>query len=123
MAFTVGAQLFLFLASLAFSVIIGVEYDIFRVTRLIFHFGVWAVFIEDLIFFILCSVEFFLFCFIFNNGEIRLYIIFSCCAGCLIYYLTVGKFIYLKMKRLILNIKKRRGGKAESALPDKNREK
>lgn len=110
MGFTVESQLILFLFSIAFSFIIGLEYDIFRVSRLIFHFGVWAVFVEDLIFFLLCAVEFFFFSFFFNNGEIRLYIIFTCLVGCLIYYLTIGKFMYNKIKKLILKIRKRRGG-------------
>ena len=68
MGFTIESQLILFLAAILFSVIVGIEYDIFRISRLIFHLGLWAVFAEDLIFSLLCAVEFFFFCFLFYNN-------------------------------------------------------
>lgn len=119
MGFTVGNQLLMFFLSVAFSALVGFEYDLFRFSRLIFHPGVWAVFAEDLIFFILCSVEFFLFCFIFNNGEIRLFIVLTCVLGWIVYYLTAGKFIYGIMKKSVLKIGKRRRGKDRESSAEK----
>lgn len=111
MGFTIESQLILFLAAILFSVIVGIEYDIFRISRLIFHLGLWAVFAEDLIFSLLCAVEFFFFCFLFNNGEIRLFVILTCIAAFAMYYMTIGKFIYKITKNTVVKIRKRGRGR------------
>ena len=68
MDFSVYSQLILFLSAFVFSLIVGIEYDFFRILRVVFTPGKTTVFFEDLIFFILCAVEFLIFCFFFANG-------------------------------------------------------
>lgn len=119
MDFSVYSQLILFLSAVVFSLIVGIEYDFFRIFRVVFTSGKTVVFFEDLIFFILCAVEFLIFCFFFANGEIRLYVVLVCVAGFSLYYLTVGRCIYGKLKNTILKIKRRRGSKQ---VPSANKE-
>ena len=111
MGFSVVSQLSLFIAALIFSFIVGIEYDFFRILRVVFDHGPAAVFAEDLLFFIVCAVEFPVFCFLFADGEIRLYVVAVCAAGFALYYLTVGNFIYGRLKKTALKIKGKRGNK------------
>lgn len=115
MGFSVVSQLSLFIAAVVFSFIVGIEYDFFRILRVVFDRGSTAVFIEDLLFFIICAVEFPIFCFLFADGEIKLYVVAVCAAGCSLYYLTVGKFIYGRLKKTVLKIKGKRGNKQISS--------
>ena len=54
MGFTLAQQTQQFLGALALGILLGMGYDLFRVSRRIFHFSAAAVFGEDLCFFLRC---------------------------------------------------------------------
>lgn len=119
---SVLSQALLFAASLLFSFIIGAEYDFFRTLRIVFHPGTVAVFIQDVIFFLLCAVQFTFFCFFFADGEIRLFVVLTCVVGTSLYCLTVGKFFCEKIKETLLKFRKRRESRQSASVKESENE-
>lgn len=88
---SVGAQAYACLYSLALGGILCAFYDTIRATRKIGLNSAVAVFVGDLVFWLVSAVTVFLFLIAVTNGEIRGYVIFFCTAGFLIYRFTIGK--------------------------------
>lgn len=94
-------QLFnLFIFTLT-GIIIGILFDIFRITRRSFKTPDIVTYIEDIIFWFLTGIILLFTIFTFNNGEIRLYIFISLLFGLSLYILTLSKhFIKINVKIL-----------------------
>ena len=108
-------EIWLVAYSIGFGICVGIVYDLFRVSRLVFHLNSVFVFIEDLFFCLLVAVSYFVFCFIFNSGQIRLYVTAAAVLGWFLYYITVGRAVYYiirkcgkGIKKLIFKIKNRK---------------
>ena len=99
-------QLYLFIIFLITGGIIGIIFDIFRILRKSFRYKHYIIDIQDVIFWILTASILLYSSFIFNDGEIRMFMILSSVLGFIIYLFTLSKlFIKINVK-IILIIKK-----------------
>ena len=82
----------------AFSCILGaglgVLYDVFRIIRMVINSKSVAIFVEDVIYFILSGIITFVFVLKINSGESRFYILAGEGIGWISYHLTLGNAIY-----------------------------
>ena len=97
-------QLIIFLYGIAIGLGFGLLFDIFRAIR-VFLGGKLAVFFQDFIYFLLCAVVVFVYLFIFNRGQVRFFALLAVLAGSLFYYLTVGRYIFSFIRKLIKKLK------------------
>ena len=93
MNITVSNQLFIFASCLVCGVIIGLIFDVFRIVRRLVRTSIFATIIEDIIYWIIAAVVFFLFVLGVNSVELRLYQFIGAFLGMALYFLTVSKQI------------------------------
>ncbi len=96
-----AAQTRLFLMSFGFGFLLGVVYDLFRIVRLTLTRGKAAVFVMDVLYFLLAGIAVFIFMLAYNSGEIRFYLLLGILLGFLIYYFTFGAFVLKWSNRII----------------------
>lgn len=106
MDFTISNQTVLFLYSCLVGAAFGVFYDIFRILRVALPCNKYFIFVQDLLFWASCAVATFFFLLITNSGEIRGFMIFGELLGVIIYYFTIGSFVYKIAKTMIRFIRK-----------------
>ncbi len=106
MGISVPEQLWTFLYSIAYGVALGVFYDLFRVLRLIFIPSSVSVFIQDVLFWIISGIVTFMYMFSFNDGMIRFYMLCGVFLGWILYYFTLGGWIYAFLKKVIGTLKR-----------------
>ncbi len=94
-----------FLRAAVFGVILAVFYGIFSSLRKVGMDSDFAVFIEDIIFFIISAPTIFLFLLATTNGELRLYIIIGILIGFLSFKFTFYKIYVFLLSRLFSLIK------------------
>lgn len=87
---TIADQTRLFLLAIGLGFLLGVVYDLFRVIRMAFTMRRAGVFIQDVLFFLVCAAVTFVFLLAVNQGEIRGFIIAGEVLGFLIYYFSFG---------------------------------
>lgn len=87
---TIADQTRLFLLAIGLGFLLGVVYDLFRVVRMAFTMRRAGVFIQDVLFFLVCAAVTFVFLLAVNQGEIRGFIIAGEVLGFLIYYFSLG---------------------------------
>lgn len=102
---TIILQLYLLLIFVITGIIIGIFFDIFRILRKSFKTPDIITYIEDVIFWILSGLFFLYILFIYNNGEIRSYVIIGLLLGILLYFLLISKY-FIKINVLIINFVK-----------------
>lgn len=95
-------QAYLFLIFIANGIIIGFLFDFFRILRKSFKTADIVTYLEDFIFWILTGVIILYSIFVFNNGEIRLYLFFGIAIGIISYMLLASKYI-IKINVTIIN--------------------
>lgn len=105
MGISLTQQTTTFLISCFIGVLFGAFYDIFRISRIAFKQPVWLLFIEDLIFFLICSAATFSFMLYKNMGEVRWFILFGEFLGAVFYYFTLGDVIISLAGKIIQVIK------------------
>jgi len=86
-------QIATFLYSLILGVIFEIFYDVFRAMRKILSHKNIAVFIEDVVYFLVISLITFLFLLGFTNGEVRAYILFGIGVGFYLFYKLFSRYI------------------------------
>lgn len=86
----VPEQTRLFAFALGFGFMLGIVYDVFRTLRLIVSDGRGLVFAADVIYFFASAVLTFCFVLVFNDGEMRGYILAGEAIGWLVYYFSLG---------------------------------
>ena len=106
MGISVSQQTMTFLQSLLLGAALGMLYDVFRILRLLIPSGKVISFVEDIVYFLLCGVISFAFLIAVNNGIIRAYLLAGELLGAVLYYFTLGKFIYRIADKIITLIKK-----------------
>lgn len=99
-------QLYLFLIFIINGIIIGLLFDSFRILRKAIKTSDFITYIEDALFWILTGLIILYSIFVYNNGEIRLFMFVAILIGLLLYILFVSKFI-LKISLSIINIIKK----------------
>ncbi|MCI8497620.1 MAG: hypothetical protein HFE85_05155 [Clostridiales bacterium] len=100
MGITISGQTMEFLLSAALGFGLGALYDLFRITRVILNPGRIFVFVEDVLYWIICAVVSFLFILTVNRGEIRGFLLFGELMGAVVYYCTLG-WLVMKSTRAI----------------------
>ncbi len=98
MYISLSQQFSAFFYSTLLGFALGVVYDLFRVLRLFGLKSAVAVFIEDIVFWLVCMISTFIFTLIYNNGELRLYIILFEIIGFLIQHFTIGNAVFKLLK-------------------------
>ena len=84
----------------------GFIYDVFRIIRLAFNSKRWSIFFQDILYFVIMALITFFFTIIFNNGEIRYYILAGQFIGWIAYYISVGRVVYKYSKSVLRFIKR-----------------
>lgn len=88
------SQILIFVYSLALGMFLGFAYDIFRIIRMVINSRNIAIFIQDVLYFILSGGVTFLFVLSVNSGNSRFYILAGEGIGWIAYHLTIGEIIY-----------------------------
>ena len=91
---TVTMQMIIFALSCILGIVLGVLYDIFRIIRMVINSKSIAIFIGDIIYFIISGIITFIFVLKINSGESRFYIMAGEGIGWIAYHLTLGNAIY-----------------------------
>ncbi|MBQ7595514.1 MAG: spore cortex biosynthesis protein YabQ [Clostridia bacterium] len=88
-----AAQTRIFLLCIGFGFVFGLISEAVRFIRKMISLSKRAVFIQDIVCFILLTVFIFFFLLCVSSGEIRLYIISGIALGYIIYTFSVGRFL------------------------------
>lgn len=88
------SQILIFVYSLALGIFLGFAYDIFRIIRMVINSRNIAIFIQDVLYFILSGGVTFLFVLSVNSGNSRFYILAGEGIGWIVYHITIGEVIY-----------------------------
>ena len=99
-------QVYLFFIFIANGVIIGILFDFFRILRKSFKTSDIVTYFEDLLFWILTGFSILYFIFVFNNGEIRLFMFLGIAVGITLYMLIFSSF-FIKINVTILTFLKK----------------
>lgn len=96
-------QLYIVISFFFAGIIIGVLFDIFRVTRKSFKTPNIIIYIEDILFWILTGLIIILTTFLHTDGQIRLYMILMLITGTFTYFILVSKY-FMKINVKLLNL-------------------
>ena len=99
-------QAYLFLIFFINGILIGLLFDLFRISRKVFKTSDFVTYIEDILFWILSGIIVLYSIFIFNNGELRLFMFLGILLGTIIYMLLLSSFI-IKINIKIINFIKK----------------
>ncbi len=87
---TLSDQTKIFFLSLGMGFLLGILYDVFRIIRMIAFGNRKSFWVQDILYFLVCTVVSFLFFLAINNGNVRGYELFGEALGWLIYYFSFG---------------------------------
>ena len=96
-------QLYIVISFFFAGIIIGVLFDIFRVTRKSFRTPNIIIYIEDILFWILTGLIIILTTYLHTDGQIRLYMILMLITGAFTYFILVSKY-FIKINVKLLNL-------------------
>lgn len=99
-------QVYLFFIFIANGVLIGILFDFFRILRKSFKTSDIVTYIEDFLFWILTGFSILYFMFVFNNGEIRLFMFLGIAVGITLYMLIFSSFLIKINVTIITSLKK-----------------
>lgn len=102
----ITTQTNLFLIFIVNGFLIGLLFDFFRILRKTFKTNDLMTYIEDILFWILTGCIILYSIFIFNNGEIRLFLFLGILLGILLYMLFLSSHI-IKVNVTIINFLKK----------------
>lgn len=95
-------QLSNFLSAVGFGFLIGLIYILFQFFRQVISNGKIAYFVCDILFSVSYTLLCFAFIFSYNEGEIRLDLLFAMIIGFFAFYFTIGKYLQ-KLLSLVSN--------------------
>lgn len=103
-------QLYRFILALGFGIILGIIYEIIVLIRTLVSERKGAIIAQDIVFSIIFSVMSFFFMLIYNEGEIRLNLIFAQLLGIVTFHITVAGRITKSVEKIRnkLRLKKRK---------------
>lgn len=113
MGITLSGQSALLITAALLGFVLGAVYDFFRVIRVFTKSGRVAVFIWDIIYWLICAAATFAFLLIENDGKIRALVIICELCGAALYYYTIGKIVIRKVEAASDRVK--RGARAATA--------
>ena len=93
-------QMKIFAVFILDGLLIGLLFDFFRIIRKTIKTPNIITYIQDIIFWILTGIVIIYTIFVYNNGQIRLYMFLAIVIGVLIYFITISK----KILNVVLNI-------------------
>lgn len=99
-------QAYLFLIFIINGIVTGLLFDFFRISRKVFKTNDVITYIEDILFWILAGGIVLYSIFVFNNGELRLFMFLGIVLGAFVYMLFVSSYI-IKINVKIINILKK----------------
>ena len=99
-------QLSNFIYFIIIGMILGVVFDVFRILRKSFKTSDIITNIQDILFGIITGTILLSAIFLFNNGELRLYLFLGIVFGIIIYMLSISKY-FIKINIIIINFIKR----------------
>lgn len=99
-------QVYLFFIFIINGILIGLLFDFFRIARKVFNTNDVVTYIEDTLFWILAGAIVLYSIFVFNNGELRLFMFLGIALGAFVYMLFVSYYIIKINVKLINMIKK-----------------
>lgn len=79
-----------FLLCIGFGFSMGLFYDVFSMLRKMFFTSRITVFIQDIVYFLVCTVGAFFFLLCINGLDLRFYVLAGMGMGFLVYYFTLG---------------------------------
>lgn len=95
-------QSYLFAIFMINGIIIGILFDIFRILRKTIKTNDIFTYVEDIIFWILTGATILYSAFVFNDGEIRLFMFLAIILGCFIYMVLLSSKV-IKINVTIIN--------------------
>lgn len=95
-------QAYLFFIFIINGIVIGLLFDFFRISRKVFKTNDVMTYIEDVLFWILTGAIVLYSIFIFNNGEIRLFMFLGIVLGAFIYMILISSYV-IKINVKIIN--------------------
>ena len=102
----VSNQAYLFLIFIINGVLIGLLFDFFRIARKVFSTNDLVTYLEDILFWILTGGIVLYSIFVFNNGELRLFMFLGILLGSFIYMLFISSYIIKINVKMIQILKK-----------------
>ncbi|MCR4616248.1 MAG: spore cortex biosynthesis protein YabQ [Clostridiales bacterium] len=103
---TIADQTKVFMLSLGMGFILGILYDIFRIIRLIITDKPKAFILQDILYFVVCTLVSFLFLLSVNNGKVRSFELAGEILGWLVYYFSFGT-VAIRFGNLVISAVKR----------------
>lgn len=94
-------QLKILLAFFLEGFIVGILFDLFRVTRKCYKTPNFLIYIEDVLFWLLTGFLTLMVIYVFTDGQMRLYMILTLILGSIFYFLTISKY-FVKINTYIL---------------------
>ena len=99
----ISSEIRLFLIFFISGILIGVFFDIFRIIRRCFKVSDIHTYLEDILFGIITGIFLIFVIFIYNDGNIRLFMFIGLFLGIVIYLITISKY-FIKINVLVLTI-------------------
>jgi len=101
-----ASQIYILIAFFITGICIGLLFDIFRVSRKAFKTPNILIYIEDVLFWILSGIIVLYSIFIFNNGEMRLFMFLGIILGGIMYMVLLSSYIIKINVKIIKLIQK-----------------
>ncbi len=106
MQLTIASQSLSFLISCLLGVALGALYDVFRISRIALPTPTAVIWVEDVLYFLICAVLTFMYMLTVAEGQVRFFILIGELIGASLYYFTVGRLVNA-MSELNVNAVKR----------------
>lgn len=106
MGIGIAEQTVAFLWSVAFGALLGLFYDVFRIFRVTVRTPSVIVFFQDVVFWFFAGLSTFLFIFVINAGELRLFLFLGILAGAVVYFFTLGVLVMGLARAIVTFIKR-----------------
>lgn len=106
MGITISGQLGLLITAALLGFVLGMVYDVFRVFRVTTRCGRVAVFVLDIIYWLICAAATFAFLILQNDGKLRALVIICEVAGSVLYYYTIGVIVIKRAEAVSSGIKR-----------------
>lgn len=90
------SQTFIFLCFLLLGILLGMVYDVFKISRIRFNLNNIFILILDIFYFIIYTLFLFLLNLIINMGQTRYFFILSSFFGTISYKLAISNFVWKK---------------------------
>ncbi|MCI8761207.1 MAG: spore cortex biosynthesis protein YabQ [Clostridia bacterium] len=102
----VSNQAYLFLVFIVNGILIGLLFDFFRIARKVIQTNDIVTYLEDILFWILTGAIVLYSIFVFNNGELRLFMFLGILLGAFAYMITLSSYVIKINVKIIEGLKK-----------------